>query len=60
MLAQQAKGGYTRAILRLSGPHEPGEGAGPFNRLAHCAHHHLVWLLLGCYAFAALFPGPGL
>ena len=29
-------------------------------RPAHFVQRHFIWLLLGCYALAALFPGPGL
>ena len=28
--------------------------------LSSFIHHHFLWLLLGCYAAAALTPGPGL
>jgi BASS family bile acid:Na+ symporter len=37
-----------------------GEGPGLVDRLAHFAHDHLLWLLLACYALAALLPAPGL
>jgi BASS family bile acid:Na+ symporter len=37
------------------------EGYHPFAaRLAHALHRRFLWLLLGCYAAAALWPAPGL
>jgi len=32
----------------------------PLAALSHLAHKHLIWLVVGSYALAALWPGPGL
>src|SRR4051812_13941805 len=34
--------------------------AGPVEKLSHFVHENLLWLLLGSYAVAAAWPGPGL
>src|SRR5260370_41793733 len=36
------------------------EDRSPISRVAHFVHEHFLWLLLGSYAVAAIFPGPGL
>src|SRR4051794_37920446 len=36
------------------------EARGPLAALSHLAHKHLIWLVVGSYALAALCPGPGL
>src|SRR3954470_19753046 len=36
------------------------EGRRPLAALSHLAHKHLIWLVVGSYALAAVCPGPGL